>query len=121
MIEALKRGWWLLVLRGVCAVLFGILTFVWPGITLVTLVLLFGAYALIDGVLALIKAVTDRSAEGWWALLIEGLAGILFGILTFAYPGITAQVLLYLIGAWAIVTGIFEIVAALRLREQIQG
>src|SRR5438093_9769617 len=121
MLAQLSRYWWALALRGALAILFGVLAFAWPGITLVTLVLLFGAYSLVDGVLALVKAVTNRSAEGWWALLIEGLAGIVIGVLTFAWPGMTALVLLYLIGAWAIVTGIFEIVAALRLRQQFEG
>lgn len=122
MVVMLARNWWIVVLRGVLAVLFGIMCFAWPGITLAALVLLYGAYALVDGVFALVSAILGRPrAEPWWALLIEGLAGIAVGIMTFAWPGITALVLLFLIAAWSIVTGVFEIVAAIRLRREIQG
>jgi len=122
MLLLLAHNWWIVVLRGVLAVLFGIMCFAWPGITLASLVILYGAYALVDGVFALVSAFLGRPrAESWWALLIEGLAGIAVGIMTFAWPGITALVLLFLIAAWAIVTGVFEIVEAIRLRREIQG
>jgi uncharacterized membrane protein HdeD (DUF308 family) len=118
MLEAMKKGWWLLVLRGVCAVLFGVLTFVWPGITLVTLVLLFGAYALVNGIFTLgVGLRADRGAPGKGTLVLLGLLGVAAGILTFFYPGVTALSLLVLIAWWAIVTGIFEIAAALKLRK----
>jgi uncharacterized membrane protein HdeD (DUF308 family) len=122
MVIVLARNWWALALRGLVALFFGIAAFVWPGITLRVLVLLFGAYALVDGIFAVAAAVT-ATPKGipWWALLIEGLAGIAVGVLTFAWPGITALVLLYLIAAWAVVTGVFEIVAAVRLRKEIRG
>jgi len=122
-VALLARNWWLVALRGVAGIIFGILAFVMPGITLATLILLFGIYALVDGVLDVIAAVRGgrRQEERWWALLIEGLVGIAAGIVALARPGLTAVVLLYLIAAWAIVTGVFELVAAFRLRHRITG
>ena len=91
MMMILARNWWALALRGLVAVLFGITAFAWPGITLGALVLLYGAYALVDGVFAVAAAISGRpKGMPWWALLIEGLAGIAVGIMTFAWPGITA-------------------------------
>jgi uncharacterized membrane protein HdeD (DUF308 family) len=104
------------------AVLFGVAAFAWPGITLGALVLLYGAYALVDGAFAVAAAMIGRTGGiPWWAMLAEGLIGIAIGAITFAWPGITALVLLYLISAWAVVTGVFEIVAAVRLRKEIRG
>src|SRR5262249_13640217 len=103
MLHTLVRNWWASALRGLAAVLFGLLTFLVPGITLVTLVLLFGAYAFGDGVLNVIAFF--RVAAHHWALLLEGVIGIIAGILTFAWPAITGVVLLYLIAFWAIFTG----------------
>jgi uncharacterized membrane protein HdeD (DUF308 family) len=118
----LARNWWSLVIRGLLAIAFGVLTFIWPGITLAVLVLLFGAYALIDGVMNLAGLFTgSRPEERWWALLLEGIAGIAAGLITFFVPGITALALVFVIAAWAFVTGIFELVAAVRLRKQISG
>jgi len=114
---SLARNWWALALRGLAAVAFGLLTFILPGITLVTLVLLFGAYALVDGVFNVIASF--RVAAHHWALLIEGVVGIIAGIVTFAWPAITALVLLYVIAFWAIFTGIFEIIAGVGLRKAI--
>lgn len=116
----IARNWWAIALRGVIAILFGLAAFFWPGLTLFALVFLFGAYALIDGILSLIAAF--RAAEHhtrWWPLLIVGLAGIAAGLLTFFYPGVTAIALLYIIAAWAIITGIFQIIAAFQLRREI--
>jgi uncharacterized membrane protein HdeD (DUF308 family) len=123
MVMTLARNWWVLALRGLCAIIFGILAFVWPGVTLGVLVLLYGAYALVDGVLAIIAALSKRQESGlpWWALLLEGLLGIAAGIVAFVWPGITALFLLFLIAGWAIVTGVFEIIAAIRLRKEIEG
>ena len=123
MVMTLARNWWILALRGLCAIIFGILAFVWPGVTLGVLVLLYGAYALVDGVLAIVAALSKRQESGlpWWALLLEGLLGIAAGIVTFVWPGITALFLLFLIAGWAIVTGVFEIIAAIRLRKEIEG
>jgi uncharacterized membrane protein HdeD (DUF308 family) len=121
MAEVLRRNWWLVVLRGVAAIIFGILTFVWPGPTLAALVMLFGAYALVEGIFAIASGVSGGSLSGSsrWLLVLEGLAGVIIGLITFFAPGITAVGLLYYIGAWAIVTGIFEVVAAIQLRQEI--
>ena len=113
----LARNWWAVALRGIAAVLFGLLTIFIPGVTLVTLVLLFGAYALVDGIFNVIAAY--RSASHHWALVIEGLIGILAGVVTFAWPAMTAIALLYLIAFWAMLTGGFEIAAGVRLRNVI--
>jgi uncharacterized membrane protein HdeD (DUF308 family) len=117
MLHTLASNWWALALRGLVAVLFGLLTFILPGITVVTLVLLFGAYALADGIFNVIAFF--RVASHQWALLIEGVVGIIAGIVTFALPAITAIVLLYVIAFWAIFTGVFEIIAGIRLRKAI--
>ncbi len=118
----LATRWWTLALRGIAAIVFGILTFISPPSTLLALVILFGAYAIVDGVLSLILAIR-RPIEGrhWGSLLIEGIAGIVSGVLTFIWPGLSALVLLYLIAAWAVITGVAEIAAAIRLRKQVQG
>ena len=121
LLHALAKNWWLLLLRGVCAILFGVLTFVWPGITLLTLVLLYGAYALVDGVLALAEAIMGGAPAPRWWLALVGLLGIAAGILTFVWPGITAFVLLLFIAGWAIGTGVLEIVGAIRLRKEIEN
>jgi len=117
MLHTLAQNWWALALRGLAAVFFGLLTFFLPAITLVTLVLLFGAYAVVDGIFNVIAFF--RLMSHHWALLIEGVTGIIAGILTFVWPGITALVLLYVIAFWAIFTGIFEIIAGIRLRKAI--
>ena len=121
-VDTLTRNWWVVLIRGVAGVLFGIATFFAPGVSLAVLVLLFGAYALIDGVLAVISAVRRRAvSDRWWMLLLEGLVGIAAGIATLVWPGITALALLYVIAAWALLTGAFEIAAAIRLRRIITG
>jgi uncharacterized membrane protein HdeD (DUF308 family) len=118
----LARNWWVFVLRGVVAILFGILAFVRPGITLEALVLLFAFWALFDGILSLIGSVAAAQAhEPWWPLVLIGLLGIAAGILTLRYPGVTALALLLVIAFWSIFRGIIEIVAAVRLRDLIPG
>ena len=122
MLEHLGRNWGWIVLRGVAAVLFGILAFALPGITLAVLVIVWGAYALADGILALIAAYRVRDqGKPFWSLVIVGLLGIAAGIVTFIWPGMTALVLLMFIAAWAVVMGIFQIVAAIRLRKEIKN
>jgi uncharacterized membrane protein HdeD (DUF308 family) len=120
--DTLARNWWAVVLRGVTGILFGLVTFVAPGISLAALVLVFGAYALVDGVLAIVSAVRRRGAsDRWWVLLLAGLAGVGAGVVTLVWPGITALALLYMIAAWALLTGALEIAAAIRLRKAITG
>ena len=117
--QLLARNWWAVALRGVVAIILGILAFVMPIVTLAALILLFGAYALVDGVFNVIAAVSGHGGARWWTLLVAGLVGIGAGLVTFFMPGLTAITLLYVIAAWAIVIGVLEIVAAIRLREQI--
>ncbi len=118
----LTERWWVFVVRGVIAVLFGILCFVQPELSLTTLVLMFGIYAIADGVLGVFVAVTGRKElEDWWVLLLWGLIGIAAGVLTFAAPSITALILLFYIAAWAVVSGVLQIALAIRLRKEIEG
>ena len=118
----IARNWWSLVIRGLVGILFGIITFAWPGITFAALVIVFGAYALLDGVFSLVGAVKAAQAhERWGALVFLGVTGIGAGVVTVLWPAITAFVLVCLIAAWAIVTGVFEIAAAVRLRRYIEG
>jgi uncharacterized membrane protein HdeD (DUF308 family) len=121
MAQSLADNWWVFALRGAVAIIFGILAFVWPAMTLTVLVLLFGAYVLVDGVFALISAFRARGhVQHWWMLIVEGLICLIAGVLTFVYPSLTALVLLYIIAFWAILTGLFEMLAAVRLRRQIE-
>src|SRR5258708_35773765 len=114
------RHWWVVALRGVAAIVFGILAFAWPGVTLAVLVLLFGVYAILDGVLALYAAARSGGKD-LWARLLEGIVGIVAGLVAFFLPGLTALALLFVIAAWAILTGVLEVIAAVRLRQVIQN
>jgi len=122
MIGVLVRNWGWIALRGLIAILFGAFALFKPGITLVTLVLLFGAFALADGLFMAVSAVTNRRGEPrWGTLLFGGILGIATGVVTFLWPGITAVALLALIAVWAIFVGIAEISAAIQLRRVITG
>lgn len=122
MAAILHNTWWVLLLRGLAAIAFGVLTWVLPGISLGALVILFGVYAMADGILGVWAAIAGRKEhESWWVLLLWGLLGIGAGGLTFAAPGVTALVLLFYIAIWAIATGMLQIVAAIRLRKEIEG
>ena len=118
LVDELARHWWVIALRGLAAVLFGVLAFVWPGMTLAVLVLLFGAYALVDGILAIVVAVRGESEHRLF-MGLEGVVGVLAGVVAFVLPGLTALVLLYIIAFWAVLTGVLEVVAAVRLRRAI--
>jgi uncharacterized membrane protein HdeD (DUF308 family) len=116
------RAWWLVLLRGIAAIVFGLLAWAWPGATLITLILFWGAYALVDGVAALWSGwqAKDRGKPMWQVILI-GVIGIAAGLFTFMAPGITAVALLILIAAWAIANGVFQIAAAIRMRKEISN
>jgi len=120
-IENLAKSWWLIALRGLVAIVFGLLALLWPGLTLGVLILLFGAFVLFDGVFAIVAAIAGHSMapRGW--LAVTGVAGIAAGALTFFWPGITGLVLLWLIAAWAIVIGVMQIIAAVQLRKEMTG
>jgi uncharacterized membrane protein HdeD (DUF308 family) len=122
MLTIFTSRWWVLALRGVIAVLFGLAAIVWPAIALTVIVLLFGVYALVDGIWAMFLGVIIRREVGhWWVWLLEGLAGVVIGVVVFRWPVITTLVLLYLIAYWGLVTGMFEILAAVQLRKVIKG
>ncbi len=120
--DILARYWWMTLLRGLFWVLFGILMLASPAISLVTLTLALGAVMFIDGIISIANAVSGRKEhDDWWVLLLVGLAGIGIGILTFRNPAITALAVVFYVAIWAVATGLLEIVAAVRLRRQIQG
>src|SRR5258708_8185598 len=96
--------WWAWLLRGIAGILFGVIAFIWPGITLASLVLLFGAYALVDGVIHLVATFRRRVSEPRWLLALEGIVGVVAAVLTFPWPAMTAIALAYLIGAWALLS-----------------
>jgi uncharacterized membrane protein HdeD (DUF308 family) len=119
MLHALARNWWLVLLRGICAVVVGVLAFIWPGATLIALVLLYGAFAISDGILALGAAISgDTPTPRWW-LAVVGLLGVVAGLIAFLWPGLTAAVLQIFIAVWAITTGVMQMVGAFMLRKEI--
>jgi len=122
LIEALKRHWWVPVLRGIAAIIFGIMAFVYPGLTVAVLVLLFGAWVLVDGVFRVIGAIGHRDSDKEWGFdLVIGIMGIIIGFLTFHAPRITALALIIYIAAWALMIGATEIALAIKLRREIKG
>jgi uncharacterized membrane protein HdeD (DUF308 family) len=119
-VSVLTRNWWAWLIRGIAAVIFGILAWVWPGATWVAIAVLFGAYALVDGIFAIVATIrAAETHERWWPFLIEGIVGILIAAITFYDVRITLLALYWTIAAWAFLTGIFEIVAAVQLRKHI--
>ncbi|MBB4935047.1 uncharacterized membrane protein HdeD (DUF308 family) [Lipingzhangella halophila] len=120
MLEFLARDWWVLTVRGAAAIVFGLLALLWPGITLLALAVVFGVYALADGVLAALASVRTGSAHRL-PLVLEAIFGLVFGAAAIIWPGITVLVLVVVIGAWAFATGIFEIFTAVRLRAELEG
>jgi uncharacterized membrane protein HdeD (DUF308 family) len=122
LLHTLGRAWWLVMLRGVFSILFGIIAYVWPGLTLFVLVAFFGAYALIDGVTALVAGFRMKDGgKPMWSMILIGVAGIAAGAITFLWPGKTAFILLVFIAAWAIAVGLFQVIAAIRLRKEIDN
>ena len=121
-LERLRKEWGWIALRGFCALIFGVLALALPGVTLTLLVIVWGAYALMDGVLALAAGLRmSDNGKPLWSLIIVGLLGIGAGIATFFWPGLTALTLILIIGSWAIAIGLFQIIAAVRLRPHIRG
>lgn len=118
--QSSSQSWWILIIRGVAAILFGVVAFIWPGLTGLVLVVAFGAYAVVDGVFAVVMGISrlGHSSRGW-AFLVEGLLGIGVGATALLLPNVLAVALIYLIAAWAVITGIFEIVSAVQLRKEI--
>jgi uncharacterized membrane protein HdeD (DUF308 family) len=122
MAKSLSQNWWLVVFRGILAILFGVLAFIWPAITWLTLIVMFGVYAIIDGIIAIISGLSrTKESPRWWTFLLEGLLGIGAGIVALIWPGLTSLVLIYMIASWAVITGILEIAAAVRLRNEISN
>lgn len=122
MLTMLRKYWWTILLRGIIAVLFGIAAFLWPGITIALLIWLFGAYALLDGIISVVIGIAQYGGnERWWGILLQGICGIAVGLMTFLWPQVTGLILLYFIAGWSILTGLFQIVAAIRLRKVISG
>jgi uncharacterized membrane protein HdeD (DUF308 family) len=121
-LETLKRHWWVPVLRGIAAIVFGIMAFMYPGLTLAVLVIFFGAWVLVDGIFRAAGAISGRASDSDWGFhLIIGIVGIIIGLLTFRAPQITALALLIYIAAWALMIGASEIALAIKLRKEIKG
>jgi len=119
--DLLTRSWWMLALRGIVAILFGILALIWPGLTLLWLVALFAAFALLAGAASAMAALRARDHPGWGLALLFGIVSAIAGVLAIAYPGITALTLILLMGANALVTGMIDMVMAFRLRRQMRN
>jgi uncharacterized membrane protein HdeD (DUF308 family) len=122
LIETLKRHWWVPVIRGIAAIVFGVIAFAYPGLTVAVLVLLFGAWVLVDGVFRVVGAIGHHASDKEWGFdLIIGIVGIIIGFLTFHAPQITALALIIYIAAWALMIGATEIALAIKLRREIKG
>src|SRR5262245_51460971 len=121
MLSQLAKNWWLVLLRGLVAIAFGVLAFAWPGMTILALAILYGAYALSDGIFALAAAITGGGMMPRWWLALVGLAGVAAGLCAFFWPGGVALVLVLLIGSWSIAHGVMEIIGAIQLRKEITG
>jgi uncharacterized membrane protein HdeD (DUF308 family) len=123
MLELLVQRWWMLVVRGALAVVFGLLAIMWPEITILALVLLWGAYAVVDGATSIMLGLSSRGApaEHRWLYGLLGVLGIAIGVITFVWPQITTLALLVIIAVWALVAGVLQIVAAIRLRKVIDN
>lgn len=118
----LARNWWAFLLRGIFALIFGVVALFFPASAFMSLVLVFGAFAFVDGVFAVVSAFfASAKSENWWWIILEGLFGIIIGVLTIVQPVAMGEAWLILIAAWAIVTGLFEIITAIRIRKLIEG
>lgn len=120
-LAVLQENWWAIALRGLIGIVVGTITFVMTLPTMIALIWLFGAYVFLDGLFNLVSVWRQGRTRPWWAMVFEGVLGIGVGIISFLWPGITALALVYLVAAWALATGVLEIVAAIRLRKEIEG
>jgi uncharacterized membrane protein HdeD (DUF308 family) len=121
MLASLASRWWVFLIRGIAAILFGVLAVMWPGIALGALTILFGAYAFVDGVFALGAAFSGGSGSRWWVLVVEGLVGLIVAGFVLTQPFMSAVALVYAIAFWAIITGILEIVGGIQMRDVLQN
>jgi len=122
MLEILSKNWWTFLVRGIIAVLFGLAALIWPSLTIGTLVIVFGAYVVVDGIFAIVDGFTSRdSNDRWWVEILIGIAGIVAGGWAMAYPGLTAIGMMYFIAAWWLVTGVLQIILAIRVRKEISN
>jgi uncharacterized membrane protein HdeD (DUF308 family) len=121
MLEMLSHNWWMLLVRGFAAILLGLSALLLPGITLNVLVTVFAAYLFVDGFFLIASAITRRAYSRWWLTLLEGVLGIGAGIAAFMFPGATVLTFFYIVAAWAIITGAFQVVNAIELRRQIDN
>jgi uncharacterized membrane protein HdeD (DUF308 family) len=122
MLSTIAQLWWVLLLRGIFAALFGVFAIVWPGITLWVLIIAFAAFALVDGIAGIALGISGRvNGRSWWEMILLGLLGVLAGVIAFLWPGLTAVILLIIIASWAIIRGVLEIIAAIKLRRVIDG
>jgi uncharacterized membrane protein HdeD (DUF308 family) len=119
MVQALANRWWFFLIRGLAGLIFGILALVYPGSALVALTILFGAYAFVDGIFALAAAFTGIAGSRWWALLLEGVLGLVVAFYVWTQPAYSTVALVYAVAIWAVITGIIEIVAGFQLRDVI--
>ena len=120
MIERFSAHWWVFALRGAAAILFGLIAMINPEITIYVLVMIFGAYAIVDGIFAILVSLRGSHADQrWWILLVEGIASLIVGIVSFLNPNITAFLFAYLLAAWAILTGVFAIYSAIQMRAHL--
>ncbi len=114
--------WWVLLVRGIAAIIFGLIALFWPGLTAYAMLLTFGIFALVDGVMAIIAGFRRKGHDdNWWSWLLDGALSILIGIMAISWPVATALALVFWIAAWATVTGVMRIIAAIRLRHEIDG
>ncbi len=121
LLHALAKNWWLILLRGLAAIAFGVIAFMMPGIGIASLVILYGAYAMVDGIVALVAAFSGEAKDQRWWLAAIGLLGLAVGVMTLMWPGVTALALLYFIAFWAIAIGVMQIVGAIRMRKEIDN
>ena len=122
MLDALKKYWWVILLRGLFAIAFGVVAIVWTGMTLKWLVYLFGAYVVVDGVLEVWNGFTNRGRhDRWWVDVLIGLAGVVAGVLVIALPELSALAVMYFIAAWMVITGVLQIIYAIRVRKEISN